>query len=63
MSGTSSIKGYHVYWRITNIGEKLKREKEKTIRPINIAIKVVGDANETIGHILDGLSKMVALAL
>ena len=32
-------------------------------RHSNTAIKVVGDANETIGHIPDGLSKVVAPAL
>ena len=36
---------------------------EETNKRSNIAIKVVGDTNEAIGHILDGLSKVVAPAL
>ena len=36
---------------------------EETNRLSNTAIKVVGDVNETIGHIPDGLSKVVAPAL
>ena len=60
---TSSIKGFHVYRRSPDIGEKLKCVLEETNRHINIAIKVVGDVNETIGHIPDGLSKLAAPAL
>ena len=44
-------------------GEKLKCVLEETNRHINIAIKVDGDVNETIGHIPDGLSKVAAPAL
>ena len=47
---TSSIKGFHVYRRSQDIGEKL----EETNRHSSTAIKIVGDANETIGHIPDG---------
>ena len=36
---------------------------EETNRHTNTAIKDVGDPNETIGHIPDGLSKVVAPAL
>ena len=60
---TSSIKGFHVYRRSPDIGEKLKFVLVETNRHSNIGIKVVGDANETIGHIPDGLSKVVAPAL
>ena len=35
----------------------------KRNRHSDTAIKVVGDANETIGHITDGLSEVVAPAL
>ena len=52
---TSSIEGFHVYRRRSDIGEKLKCVLEETNRHSNTAIKVVGDANETIGHIPDGL--------
>ena len=54
---TSSIKGFHVYRRSPKIGERLKCVLEETNRHSNTAIKVVGDANETNGHITDGLSK------
>ena len=47
---TSSIKGFHVYRRSQDIGEKL----EETNRHSSTAIKIVGDANETIGYIPDG---------
>ena len=60
---TSSIKGFHVYRRSPDVGEKLKRVLEETNRLSNATIKVVGDVNETIGHIPDGLSKVVAPAL
>ena len=60
---TSSIEGFHVYRRSLDVGEKLKGVLEETNRHSNTAIKVVGDANETIGHIPDGLSKVVAPAL
>ena len=60
---TSSIKGFHVYRRSPDIGEKLKCVLEETNRHSNAAIMVVGDANETIGHIPDGLSKVFAPAL
>ena len=48
---TSSIKGFHVYWRSSDIGEWLKCLMEETNRHNSTAIKVAGDANETIGHI------------
>ena len=57
---TSSIKGFHVYRTSPDIGKKLKFVLEETNRHTNTAIK---DANETIGHIPDGLSKVVAPAL
>ena len=60
---TSSIKGFHVYRRNPNIGEILKCVLEETNRRSNTAVKVVGDANEAIGHIPDGLFKVVAPAL
>ena len=60
---TSSIKGFHVYRRSRDIGEKLKCVLEETNRHNNTAIKVVGDANEAIGHIPDGFYKVVAPAL
>ena len=60
---TSSIKGFHVYRRSPDIGEKLKCVLEETKRHSNTAIKVIGDSHETIGHIPNGLSKVVALAL
>ena len=55
---TSSIKGFHVYRRSTNISEKLNCVLEETNRHSSTTIKVVGDANETIGHIPDDLSKV-----
>ena len=60
---TSSIKGFLVYRRSPDIGEKLKCVLEETNRYSNTSIKVVGDANETIGHIPDGICKVVAPAL
>ena len=36
---------------------------KETNRHSNTAIKAVGDANETIGHVPDGLSKVGAPAL
>ena len=60
---TSAIKGFHVYRRSTDIGEKLKCVLGETNRHSNTAIKVVGDGNKTIGYIPDGLSKVVAPAL
>ena len=60
---TSSIKGFYVYRRSPDIDEKLKCVLEETNRHSNTEIQVLGDANETIGHILDGLSKVVAPAL
>ena len=60
---TSSIKSFHVYRRSTNISQTLKDVLEETKRHSNTAIKVVGDANETIGHIPDALSKLVAPAI
>ena len=45
------------------VREKLKCILEETNRHSNTAIKVVGDTNETIRHIPDGLSKVVAQAL
>ena len=55
-----SIKGFHVYRTSPDIGKKLKFVLEETNRHTNTAIK---DANETMGHIPDGLSKVVAPAL
>ena len=60
---TSSVKGFHVYRRSRNIGEKLKCVLEGTNRHSNTAIKVAGYVNEKIGHIPNGLSKVVASAL
>ena len=60
---TSSIKGFHAYHRSPNISQKLKHVLEEIKRHSNTAIKVVGDANETIGYIPDALSKLVAPAL
>ena len=60
---TSSIKGFHVYRRSPDIGEKLKCVLEETNRYSNTAIKVVGGTNETIGYMPDGLSTVVAPAL
>ena len=60
---TSSVKGFHVYRRSTSIGEKFKCVLKETNRHSNTTIKVVRDANEIIGHIPDGLSKVVAPAL
>ena len=59
----SSIKGLHVYRGNPDIGGKLKCVLEETNRHSNTAIKIVGDANEAIGDIPDGLSKVVAPAL
>ena len=60
---TSWNKDFHVYRRGPDICEKLKCVLEETHRHSNTAIKVVGDTNATIGHIPDGLSKVVAPAL
>ena len=60
---TSSIKGFHVYRRSPDIGDKVKCVLEETNRHSNTAIKVVGDANETMGLVPDGLSKLVAPVL
>ena len=60
---TSSIKGFCVYRRSPDIGEKLKYLLEETNRHSSTAIKVAEDATKTIGHIPDGLSKVVAPAL
>ena len=66
---TSSVKGFHVYRRNASekyrrsIGEKFKCVLKETNRHSNTTIKVVRDANEIIGHIPDGLSKVVAPAL
>ena len=60
---TSSIKGFHVYRRRPDIGEKLKCVLEETNRHSNTAIKVVGGTNETIEYMPDGLSTVVAPAL
>ena len=54
---TSPIENFDVYRRSPYIGEKLKCILEKTNRHSNTAIKVVGEANETIGYIPDGFSK------
>ena len=59
----SSVKAFHVYQRSPDIGEKLKCVLEEENRHSNVTIKVAGDANETIGHIPEGLSKVVAPAL
>ena len=53
---TSSIKGFQFYRRSSDISEKLKCVHSNT------AIRVAGDANLTIGHIPDRLSKVVAPA-
>ena len=58
---TSSIKGFHVYRRSPD--SKVKCVSKETNRHSNTAIKVVGDANETIGLVPDWLSKLVAPAL
>ena len=47
--------------RTLTIFDFLKCVLQERNRHSNAAIKVVGDANETIGHIPDGLSKVVAL--
>ena len=52
--GSSSIKGFHVYRRSPDIGEKLKYVPEETNRHSNTAIKVVGDTNELHGFINGG---------
>ena len=57
---TSSIECLYIYRRGPNIGEKLKRVLWETNRHSNTAIKVAGDANETIEDIPDGLSKVIA---
>ena len=57
------IKTFYVYWRSPDIGEKLKCVLEEINRHSNTAVKVVGDANETVGHLPDGLSKVVAPTL
>ena len=51
---TSSLKGFHVYRRSPDIGEKLKCVLEETNKHSNTAIKVFEDAK---------LSKVVAPAL
>ena len=56
MTITSWIKGFQVYRRSPDIGEKLKWVLEETKRHSNTAIEVVRDANETTGHIPDRLS-------
>ena len=56
-------KGFDVYRRSSDIGEKLKCVLEETNRHSNAAIKVVGDANEAIGFTLCELSKVVASPL
>ena len=61
---TSSIKkSFHVYRRSPFMGVKLKCILEEANRHSNATIRVVVDANETIGHIPDRLSKMVTPAL
>ena len=50
----TSDEGFHVYWSSPNIG---RNRHSKT------AIKIVGDANETIGSKPDGLPKVVAIVL
>ena len=62
-SSASSTKGFHVYRRSPDISEKSKCVLERINRHSNTTIKVVGDANETVGHIPDGLSKVVAPVL
>ena len=46
---TTSIKGFHVYRRSSDIGEKLKRLLEETYRHSNPAIKVVEDVYKIMG--------------
>ena len=60
---TSLIKGFHVYRRSSDIDKILKCVPEETNKHSNTAIKIVGDANETIRHIPDELYKVVAPAL
>ena len=60
---TLSIKDFHVHRRSPDIAEKLKCVQEEANRHSKTAIKVVGETNETIGHIPDGLFKVVVLAL
>ena len=60
---TSLIKGFHVYRRSSDIDKMLKCVPEETNKHSNTAIKIVGDANETIRHIPDELYKVVAPAL
>ena len=59
---TSSIKGFHVYRKSPDVGEKLKYVLEERNQHSNTAIKVAVDANEKIGPIPDGLSKVVVPA-
>ena len=60
--------GYLINLRLSCLSKKpwyqwkLKCVLQETSRHSNTAIKVVGDANETIGHIPEWLSKVVALA-
>ena len=60
---TSSIKGFHVYRRSSDIGKILKYVLEETNKHSSTAIKVAGDANETIRHVPNELYKVVAPAL
>ena len=60
---TSSIKGFHVFRRSPDTGEKLKCVLEETNKHSSTTIKVFGDVNETIGHIASGISKVAAPAL
>ena len=59
--------GYLINLRLSCLSKKpwyqwkLKCVLEETSRHSNTAIKVVGEANETIGHIPEWLSKVVAL--
>ena len=54
---------WKVKFVVFGIGVKLKRVLEETNRHSNATIKVVGDANGTIGYVPEWLSKAVAPAL
>ena len=60
---TSSIKSFYVYRKSPDIIAKLKYVLEETSRHSNTAITVLRNTKESIGHIPDGLSKVVTPAL
>lgn len=57
------MKGFLVYWRKSNVDEKVNRVLSKRKRHSNTAIKVVWDANEGIGDMFERLSKVIAPVL